>query len=343
MIFRFSYLSILSLFLLFKPAFFAAPPSNEYFKAGMEEYLNGNYHSALDNFIETLKADPRHDGAKYYIKESNEKIAESRVAEENQRKKQDKEEDKLKKKQEYLIRAEAKRKIEEEKNRKKEQFEKAVEHYEKGELIIAREKFGTILRLEPKNQKAEEWLTKTKDALNKMMRKKVEELFTEGQMYYEGKRYEAAIEAWEKALKLNPEHSAAKERLWMARKKLEETGGGEEKAGIGQNVIEEHYKTGIKNLSDKKYSEAMTDFKKVLELSPDYKKADSYYKTASSRLRKEQETNKAKADRYYNLGLKQYKAKNLDMAIDLWEEALKLSPSHPKASVALKRAKKERK
>jgi len=340
MIFR---LIIFSLFLLVKPAFSTETNANEYFKTGMEKYLNGNYHSALDNFIETLKIDPRHTGAKYYIKESNVRIAENRAAKEKLRKKESKEEDKLKKKQEYLNRVEAKRKIAEEKNRTKAQFETAIRHYEKGELIIAREKFSTILRLEPGNQKAEEWLTKTKDAINKMMRKKVEELFTEGQMYYEGKRYEAAIEAWEKALKLNPEHSAAKERLWMAKKKLEETGGGKEKAGIGQNVIEERYKTGIKNLSDKKYSEAVTAFKKVLELSPDYKKAGSYYKTASSRLKKEQKKNKAKADRYYNLGLKQYKGKNLDMAIDLWEEALKLYPSHPKASVALKRAKKERK
>ncbi|MFH1352177.1 MAG: tetratricopeptide repeat protein [bacterium] len=335
--------------MLFKPAFSAAATAlnaNEYFKTGMEEYLNGNYHSALDNFIETLKTDPLHTGAKYYIKESNERIAEGRMAEENLRKKQDKEEDKLKKKQEYLNKVEARRKIMEEKSRKKERLETAINHYEKGELIIAREKFETILMLEPENQEAGEWLKKTKDAINKMMSKKVEELFVEGQMYYEGKKYEAAIEAWEKALKINPEHGVAKERLWMAKKKLEETGGGEEKVEQGEkenNIIEEHYKTGIKNLSDKKYSEAITDFKKVLELSPGYKKAGSYYNTAASRLEKEQKTNEAKADRYYNLGLKQYKAKNLDMAIDLWEEALKLYPAHPKASVALKRAIKERK
>jgi len=93
-----------------------------------------------------------------------------------------------------------------------------------------------------------------------------------------------------------------------------------------KNISDEYCRSGIKKYDDKKYLEAIEDFKKTNSLNQDGTVTKEYLKKL-----------KNKADEFYILGKKEYSKKNVKAAIKNWEIAIKLNPEHKEAKSALER------
>lgn len=131
MIFRLFCISIISIFFFFTPLYSSQDPPVEaevYFQKGLENYMTGKYHSAVSEFIQAIKTDPTHGGAKVFLNKCNEKIAEEQKqkekeirAEEKKIKKEEKTREKeIKAQKEKVIKEKEKRIKQKEKTRKKE-------------------------------------------------------------------------------------------------------------------------------------------------------------------------------------------------------------------------------
>ena len=98
-----------------------------------------------------------------------------------------------------------------------EYLSKAQENEKQGRLVEALEQYKLALTVDPKNQLAQEKSTSIERELNKM----AEEHYQIGLRFYSRGRYSEARKAFLTALRYNPDHAGAKDKL-TARKELEQ-------------------------------------------------------------------------------------------------------------------------
>jgi len=94
---------------------------------------------------------------------------------------------------------------------------RAVEYFEKGDFINARQTFRQVLEREPGNKNAEDYIKRCSNELQN----KMEELFNIGMLSYAEGEYDAAITTWTSILKIDPEHKSALEYIQKARERLD--------------------------------------------------------------------------------------------------------------------------
>jgi len=233
--------------------------------------------------------------------------------------------------------------IEEKKKRERELaelFAQAKKFFDGGKLIDAKAAFETVLSLDPENKKAADYIEKINKALEEARNQMAGDLFKQGSAYYDKKMYEEAIKNWEQTLEISPQHKEATRYLDLAKKKLEEEKAKKEE-DKKQKELEHYYKKGVSMFKKGKWGQAQSALKWVLKTEPQYKETKKYLGKVEVELKKLAEKNKAKAKDLYTQGLRAYTSKKLKKAIELWERAVKLDPSHTKAKTSLKRAKSE--
>jgi tetratricopeptide (TPR) repeat protein len=227
------------------------------------------------------------------------------------------------------------------------QLKKAKSYFNDGKLIDAKMQFETILSLEPENKEAAGFMEKIERALTEARKQMARSLFVQGQAYYDKKMYKEAIRNWENVIEIDPEHKDAGMYIEFARKKLKEIE--EKKKETEEKKKKEKMKSQIKHYFDKgvslhksgKWSEAKAAFEWVLKRESNNIKAKEYIRDLEVQINKLTQENKEKAHQLYTQGLRAYTSKNLKKAIELWEKALQLDPSHVKAKKSLERAKEE--
>jgi|GEM_PF-1915002 len=89
-------------------------------------------------------------------------------------------------------------------------------YFQKGDYINAQKIFSQILAKNPENKTA---LTYLRDSENKI-KKRIEELFNEGMINYSEGDYNAAIQVWNRILKLDPYNSSTLEYIQKATERL---------------------------------------------------------------------------------------------------------------------------
>ena len=99
----------------------------------------------------------------------------------------------------------------------KEYTAKAQEYEEKGDLVEALKQYKLALTVEPENKLAQEKSATLESQLNKL----AEEHFQIGLKYHRQGQYPPARKEFLTALRYNPEHMEAKEKLTAARKEIE--------------------------------------------------------------------------------------------------------------------------
>ncbi len=99
----------------------------------------------------------------------------------------------------------------------KEYTAKAKEYEEKGDLVEALKQYKLVLTVEPENKLAQEKSAALEPQLNKL----AEEHYQNGLKYYRQGQYPPARKEFLTALRYNPEHMQAKEKLTVARKEIE--------------------------------------------------------------------------------------------------------------------------
>ena len=91
-----------------------------------------------------------------------------------------------------------------------------------------------------------------------------------------------------------------------------------------------YFDMGTSLRNEKKFLDSLESFKKV---SPDYKDIKNTIAALNKEIKQE-------ADAHYNKGVNFYINEQLNEAIDEWEIAIELNPSHPKAAKDMEEAKK---
>jgi len=99
----------------------------------------------------------------------------------------------------------------------KEYTAKAQEYEEKGDLVEALKQYKLVLTVEPENQLAQEKSAAIESQLNEL----AEKHYQNGLKYYRQGQYPPARKEFLTALRYNPDHVEAKEKLTAARKEIE--------------------------------------------------------------------------------------------------------------------------
>lgn len=178
----------------------------------------------------------------------------------------------------------------------------------------ALEYFREVLNLDPNNKQAKAGV----DTSLKNLQGVVKSFVSKGIDLFNKKKYNSAIEQFEKALNLDKEYVPAKEWLEKTKKLYEKN-----KIIL---TIEEYMQSGIEQYQNKNYQQAKSFFEKVLQLRSNHKNANSYIKKCDvelSKLEKQERIARVITD-----GLIQYRRKKYNEAIDIWKKAKEMDPTN---------------
>ncbi len=320
----------------------SAGDANIIFREGLGKYLEGNYSSAILRFVESLKSDPEHKGAKAFILKSRKKIEEER-----------KDRERLEREEQ-----EALRQIEVEREKEKERLSKlteedtpeararlrAREYYIRGLEYLSQNNPAMALRewemsliWQPDNRELEKRVKSTQEELEMIARAALlENRIGEGYMYYQGGNLVEALEAWRRVIELDPGNRSAAEYIKEIQDRLSRR-----EQRIYQARLEEKRREEIKelmekasvSLEEKRYNEAISLFSKVLEKDSGHSQARALKSSALN-------TRNKKVSEILEKGIAMFERENYRQAESEFNRALQLDPKNKKAGDYISRARK---
>ncbi|MEO0190708.1 MAG: tetratricopeptide repeat protein, partial [candidate division WOR-3 bacterium] len=201
----------------------------------------------------------------------------------------------------------------------------------------------------------------------------VKELIEQGLAKFNAQDYLKAVQFWNEALKLEPTNATIRNHIAEANQKMideiteslrkintlinqgsfkkaqdlvkkmlrkypNQENLSKQKTFIDQKITErinEYLTKGRELFNAQKYTDAESEFQKVLEYEPKNVQALSYLE----KIKRETAGGKKEdADRYYLLGIDAYTKNNFELAIDYWDKVLKIDPNYPNVKKNLERA-----
>jgi tetratricopeptide (TPR) repeat protein len=166
----------------------------------------------------------------------------------------------------------------------------------------------------------------------------VRRLFDQAMDLYKRGQFTQALEAFRQVAIHDPEYPLLGHYLVKAEAEAEK----ERIARIGEQRLKEvqmAMQKGMAALMKENYSESIGWFEKAVSLDPSHAQARSYLATAKSDQQRRHDPKAAQAR--YEAGLVAYASGKLDEAAREWRMALRLSPEHAKAQMALTKVQKE--
>ena len=175
--------------------------------------------------------------------------------------------------------------------------------------------------------------------------KTAQQWFDEGSAFYNQKKYEDALKAYEEAIRLNPQHANAYFRKGDT---LDELGRSEEAVRmydeairLNPNDANIYYYKGIALQNLKRFDDAVRAYDEAIRLNPSYATAYLNKGNALSDLKKYEEAVRAYeqairlnpnyALAYNNKGIALSDLKRFDDAVRAYDEAIRLNPSYATA------------
>ena len=231
----------------------------------------------------------------------------------------------LKKDQELLKLQQLKEKI-------NELIAKGIEKYMNQEYDNAKNIFLEVLKLDPNNATAKDYLNKIEEALSKLdqlksIENESEKHFIIGLNYFNNQLYEKALSEFDIALDINPNHQKAleyKNKTLEILQKLKE----KENEKV-QKLLSE----GIYNYKIGEYSIAVEKFNQVLNIDPENEYAKEYLKLALQALQLQKDAEVTEDSPYYiiiknleNEGVKYLNKKNYQLALHFFQQIKDLFP-----------------
>jgi tetratricopeptide (TPR) repeat protein len=205
-------------------------------------------------------------------------------------------------------------------------FTKGKDYYEKGDYTPALDEMNKILTFDPDHVQAKEYVDLIKEKQRELERimkaQKANEHFRKGEMFYNNKKYEAALSQFEQALELDPQNTKISEGIDNTKKLLLKK---------KQRLAEENFNKGLNFFNDNKLESAVGKLQQALKYDPKHRQAKEYLDKASARL--SAELNKQ--------GLIEYNKGNIKRAVEIWEKAQRYDPDNEEIISNLNRARKE--
>jgi tetratricopeptide (TPR) repeat protein len=209
----------------------------------------------------------------------------------------------------------------------------------------AEQAFDEVLKLEPANQTALQGKTAAAQGRQQAMeQQQFQKLMQDGKAALQANNPEAAIQAFDQAVKLRPNNPEAKTQLANAQRMQQQARMAAEKnerdkqaALQRQQQIADLVAKGQAAMQAKEYAQAENFFNEVLKLEPNNQAALQGKRNAFDAARTAQRPsdpgntmaqNKARAQQLADVGKGAMKAKKYDEAIQAFEEALKLDPGN---------------
>src|SRR3989339_556136 len=130
--------------------------ANQYFKEGLQLYLDGSYRKAISTFIEAVKNEPGHIGAKAFILKSNEKLVQEQEAKEKEQQELEEARLKLAKEKDKKLKDTAEETLESRaKKRAREHYMKGLEFASENNYAMALKEWDLSLLWNPDNPELE--------------------------------------------------------------------------------------------------------------------------------------------------------------------------------------------
>lgn len=245
----------------------------------MAHYDEGKIDEAIKMLEEAIRLNPEHKKAREFLARAKDKIAAM------------KKEKEVRKRQETV----------------EKHYFQGIDYYAEGEFKKAIKEWEKVLKVNRTHKGAKEYLKKARDKIasaNSRRRKrkttarrpedeKIEVYYRQGINSYLAGRFRDAIRQWQEVLKMEPAHKSAREYIAKAKERLkiseEEIGYSVyeeeieeyikelEKAGTideeKEELITMHYQDGLVAYAHGDLSQAMKEWRIVLKLDPEHKKA----------------------------------------------------------------------
>ena len=291
----------------------------EIYESGVKHYTQGELLRAGIEFNEVLEIEPEHKEAKKYLELIGKRLQD------------------IVNKGEFKTVSEL-------------YYAQGAIFYINGEWGKAISQWKNALKLDSSNKELSEFIKiAEKRRHQEEALEKAEVLYRNGLAHYNEGKIKEAITELEEAIKLNPNHTKARDYLARAREKVSEMKG-EEEAKRRREIIEKHYFRGIDYYAEGKFKKAIEEWDEVLRIDPEHKGAKEYIdkardKIASANSRREKEKlttrrpEEEKIEVYYKQGINYYLAGKFKEAISQWEEVLKMEPAHKGAREYMAKAK----
>jgi len=223
-----------------------------------------------------------------------------------------------------------------------EMIAKGIEQYDNQFYLDSKATFQKVIKMDPGNNTAEEYLRKIADMLEKMKQAKLreneaEKHFMLGVDYFNKKQYEKALDEFDFTLNIIPTHQGAidyKKRTLEILKKLEL-----EKQRKRNELIQRLLMEGIQLYQMSEFENAIYNFKKVLQLDPENQYALEYLKLSEEALRLQRQSKINEDSPYYPIiknleiqGKKNIKQKKYSLALHFFSEIKDLFPLNKEAN-----------
>ena len=239
-------------------------------------------------------------------------------------------------------------------NRKRHQKEisehwvKAMNHYDKGEFIYAKDELNKIIEIDPTNAGALQYLDIIQKKVDKVTAVQSNNLFKQGMTEYENKNYEKALSFFNAAYLSNPSRDDIKEYVDKCEAQIKlskntdladiQDTGTENGVGTLTNKqvelqMKKIYEKGLEQYSLKNYKEAIKNFKQLKALSDKHK----YYEYNEQIKTYLSKSNKAISKQIYNEGKELELKEKLTEAYDKYKEAVDYDESNSLAKKSMEK------
>ncbi len=239
---------------------------NEYLSSAREEYERGNYADAMLKALEVFEIDEQNSGANDLINRSAAQLAGTQNIDETELENIRREADRAYSNENYreAVKNWAKVILVETDN------QSAMEDIRHTQSVI--EEIDRQRRIEAQRRNQREAARQKRQRVSNYL-EQANELQSQGQ-------HQKAIEVFEKILEEEPGHQEAEQGKQVSRAALEE----EIPDGVDEARIEEMYREGLILYSEGRYSDAITQWRRVLNLAPEHERAQRNIEAAQEKL-----------------------------------------------------------
>ena len=151
------------------------------------------------------------------------------------------------------------------------------------------------------------------------------------EQYYRGKYLKDALKEYKLVLKYDSGDNDVKNKIEKLDSEINETE--KEKTAL--------YEKGMDLFNRENWMEANIIFNRIAKMDPSDKKVERYLAITEQKINESKVYSPDESKKFYNEGLKQYTAGNLENALEFFKKAVELDPENQKAQTALERTKKE--
>ncbi len=192
----------------------------------------------------------------------------------------------------------------------------------KNHLGEAIESFNKVLKIDPDNDIAKQFLKKSKSLVSDSIALNLRL----GSQEFSQKNYPESLEHYREVVRLDKNNKEAKKGVDKSKAKL-------------QNKIKIYFNKGVDDYNNKQYKKAIQEFKSVLELDREYSPAVEWLRKAEAKY----EANKVSLtiEEYMQNGIDYFQNKNFQRAKIFFNKVLETDKNNKKAYKYIKRCDKE--